>query len=146
MKPLLDIQPVERLDSKTLRLVKLAAKVRKRAYAPYSKYLVGTCIVDEKGRLHSGCNFENASYGAGICSERNAVGKMISRGGRRIRKIVLVSSSEEPAFPCGLCLQVLNEFGPDAEVVAVNKRLSKFANKKLGDLYPFAYSRSELES
>lgn len=136
--------PIEKLDKKTLKLVKLAAKVRKRAYAPYSRFLVGSCILDERGKLHTGCNFENACFNAGICSERTAIGKLVSRGGKRIKKIAIVTSSNEPIFPCGLCLQAISEFGKDAEVIAVNKQLSVFATLPLSELYPYSFDAAEL--
>ena len=141
-----EVKPIEDLDAKTQKLVRRALKVRKRAYAPYSKYLVGAIVVDSKGKIHSGCNVENSNYGGSICAERNAVTKMVSRGGRQIRRVIIVASSDEPAFPCGFCRQVIAEFGPNAEIVAVNRRATQFSDSSMTDLLPFQFSKKQLRS
>jgi cytidine deaminase len=94
-----------------------AVKVRNNAYAPYSKFQVGATVVDERGRQFHGCNVENASYGATICAERNAVLQAIASGAKEIRDVVVVTKMNPPAEPCALCLQVLAEFAsPEARV------------------------------
>lgn len=138
--------PVEDLDSATLKLVNLALRAKKKAYAPYSKYRVGSVIVDSKGKIHSGCNVENASYPAGICAERSAIVKMVSRGGKKIKTIVVAASSEEPVFPCGMCLQVIQEFGSGARIIALNSSGTLFREQKLTSLFPFAFSPEKLHS
>lgn len=139
-----EAKPIESLDKRLYPLVRKAVAVRKRAYAPYSKYLVGVALVDSKGKIHSGCNFENASYGASICAERAAIGKMVSRGSRELRTIVVVASSDEPVFPCGLCLQVIREFGPRARVIALNSRATVYQESTLSELFPSAFSPEKL--
>lgn len=93
-----------------------AKAVRARAYAPYSRYHVGAALLDDAGRVHAGCNVENASYGLTICAERGAVMKMVSEGGRRILAIVVVTGGDEAGSPCGACRQVLAELAGDAPV------------------------------
>lgn len=95
----------------TQELWKAACDVRERAYAPYSGYQVGAALrLEGSARIFQGCNVENASYGATICAERNAVLQAVAHtGGKpRIEEIVLVT--RDPAPPCGVCLQVLSEF------------------------------------
>lgn len=139
-------KPVEELDKKTKRLVRMAVRARKRAYAPYSKYLVGAVVVDSKGKVHSGCNVENANYAGTICAEHVAVAKMISRGGREIRRVVLVTSSDEPVFPCGFCRQIISEFGPSAEVTTLNRRTTIFSQASMEELLPAQFSKKQLKS
>lgn len=92
------------------------------AYVPYSRFRVGAALRDERGRIFSGANVENASYGLGRCAEQSAVQAMASAGGRRPAEIVVVSDAAEPASPCGACRQVLYEFAPQASVHLVNRR------------------------
>lgn len=96
-------------------LFQLALKSRLNAYAPYSKFLVGCALVTQQGKVFSGCNFENLSFGATICAERNAVGAAINSGASKdekvfLKEVVVVTQTEKPAPPCGICLQVLSEF------------------------------------
>ncbi len=137
--------PIEDLPKHDLVLVKNALRVQKKAYAPYSDYLVGCALWDKKGRLFTGCNVENASFGATCCAERAAIVKMVSRGGRVIKKLVVVTSSEEPVFPCGMCLQVIQEFGLQAEIIAVNKRGTLFKKAVARELFPFAFDPKKLK-
>lgn len=99
-----------------------ALAARERAYAPYSGYAVGAALEDERGRVFSGCNVENVSYPASICAERTAIVKMVSEGGRSIRRIAV--ATKDGGTPCGICLQTILEFALDPEaleVVAVNE-------------------------
>ncbi len=97
-------------------LVSRAREVCLNAYAPYSGYRVGAALVSEAGRLYSGCNVENVSYGLSVCAERNAVAQAISAEGpkMRIREILVLNRDETFCTPCGVCRQVLYEFGPHA--------------------------------
>ncbi len=101
-------------------LIEAAQQAQAQAYAPYSEYHVGSALLSE-GKIHAGCNVENASYGATVCAERNAIGSMIKAGGRRIEKLVVVTPSERPKSPCGVCRQVMAEFHHlgDFEVLSV---------------------------
>ena len=96
-------------------LVRLARAARLQAYAPYSQYAVGAALLCASGRIYTGCNVENVSYGLTICAERTAVVKAVSEGDRDCVAIAVVT--ENGASPCGACRQMLSEFGPDMEVV-----------------------------
>jgi cytidine deaminase len=99
-------------------LVAAARAVRRRAHAPYSKFTVGAAVLDERGRVHHGCNVENASYGLTVCAERNAVAAAVAAGARRIRAVAVASAARPPASPCGACRQVIAELGDrDTEIL-----------------------------
>ena len=136
--------PIEDLPKNILWLVKRAQAARKKAYAPYSKFLVGCTLQDESKKIHTGCNVENVSFSATVCAERVAVGKMVSRGARKIKNIVVVTSSDDPVFPCGVCLQVLQEFGSGAKVFAVNRRATVFCQAKMAELFPQGFDKQHL--
>ena len=99
------------------RLIEMATEAMEKAYAPYSNYKVGACLLTEDGRTFTGCNIENASYGGTICAERTAVCKAVSEGARRFVAIAVVGSGSV-AWPCGICRQVLNEFSDHMRVIA----------------------------
>jgi cytidine deaminase len=101
------------------RLVAEAKRARAAAYAPYSNYRVGAAIATEDGRVFVGCNVENASYGAAICAERNAIGAMIAAGASKPIACTVVTGGTKPGTPCGMCRQVLIEFTRDIPVVLV---------------------------
>ena len=99
-------------------LLAAARAVRRHAHAPYSNFAVGAAVRDERGRIHVGCNVENASYGLTVCAERNAVAAAVAAGARRIRAVAVASGARPPATPCGACRQVIAELGgPDTEVL-----------------------------
>lgn len=98
-------------------LLEMAVQAMNRAYAPYSNYKVGACLLSEDGRTFTGCNIENASYGGTICAERCAVCKAISEGATHFVAIAVVGSGSV-AWPCGICRQVLNEFSDGMRVIA----------------------------
>lgn len=103
------------------KLVAAASEARKQAYAAYSgDFKVGAALVTEDGSMFSGCNIENASLGATMCAERVAIFKAVCEGHRRIQAVAVVTQSREPAPPCGMCLQVISEFGYDADVIMAN--------------------------
>jgi cytidine deaminase len=99
------------------RLLEAAKRVREHAYAPYSGFRVGAAIQSDSGRVYVGANVENASYGATVCAERAAVAAMIAAGEKRIVGVAVYAEGPELSMPCGMCRQVLVEFGKDATVV-----------------------------
>jgi cytidine deaminase len=116
------------------RLLALAREVQKRAYAPYSRFQVGAALETLSGKLFSGCNVENASYGATICAERGAIMQMVAAGERELVRVAVYTDAPEPAMPCGLCRQVLVEFGSDVEIACAGPHGSRVLT--LRELFP----------
>lgn len=98
-------------------LIERAKKAMEFSYAPYSDFHVGAALLTKDGKVYTGCNIENASYGATNCAERTAIFKAVSEGDDQFSKIAVVASDGSTAYPCGICLQVMNEFMPEGEVV-----------------------------
>lgn len=92
------------------KLIQKATLAYENAYAPYSKFSVGSALLDENGNIHSGCNVENAAYPSGSCAEEQAIGNMVVNGGRKIKQIVVIGLSDELLTPCGACRQRIREF------------------------------------
>lgn len=90
-------------------LIKGAKETILKAYAPYSNYKVAASVRDEQGRIYTGCNIENASYGATMCAERVAIFKAVSEGAKSIEEILILAEGSMP-YPCGMCRQVMSEF------------------------------------
>jgi cytidine deaminase len=101
-------------------LIDAARAVRLRAHAPYSHFLVGAALRGSDGRIFTGCNVENATYGLTVCAERVAVFKAISEGATAFTHVVVVADTQAPTPPCGACRQILWEFGGDLEVILAN--------------------------
>ena len=120
------------------KLVAEARRARAAAYAPYSDYRVGAAIATEDGHVFTGCNVENASYGAAICAERNAIGAMITAGSSKPIACAVVTGGFKPGTPCGICRQVLVEFTRDMPVVLVAETPSGDVRRDvtLADLMP----------
>lgn len=120
-------------------LIEVASQARDRAYAPYSGFRVGAALLTGSGEIHGGCNVENRSFGSTVCAERVAVGTAIASGSREIVAVVVISESQPPAAPCGLCLQVLTEFGgPDLPILLVNPQGERHEHR-LDDLHPHPF-------
>ncbi|MEO0080319.1 MAG: cytidine deaminase [candidate division WOR-3 bacterium] len=114
-----------------------ASRAARRAYCPYSNFPVGAAVLTEEGRIFSGANVENASYGLTICAERVAIAKAVSAGARRIRAVLVFAPTKELPPPCGACLQVISEFGEDCEVILTNGCRSR--RTRLRRLLPFRF-------
>ena len=107
-----------KLTKPIIRLIETAITAQKGAYCPYSRYRVGAAVLTETGRIFSGGNVENASYGLSICAERVAIFNSVARGHRALRAVCVVASA---AKPCGACRQVMIEFsGKDTELYLVD--------------------------
>ena len=121
-------------------LLTAARAVRRQAHAPYSRFQVGAAVLDEGGRIHAGCNVENASYGLTICAERNAVAAAVAAGAKSLRAVAVVTRERHPpATPCGACRQVLAEFGGDDLPVLLAGPTGPAQEQTLGALLPQAF-------
>lgn len=116
-----------------------ARAARERAYAPYSRFLVGAALEADDGRVFAGCNVENASYPVGTCAERVALGHAVVSGARAFSRIAIVTSGAIPAPPCGMCRQALAEFGRKLEIMSIGSN-GETAVWSLRDLLPANFS------
>ena len=101
------------IEGRRDELLAAARAVRERAYAPYSRFAVGAAVLDEQGRIHAGCNVENAAYPQGWCAEASALAVMVAAGGRRVLAVAVCGVAADPVTPCGGCRQKLREFAAD---------------------------------
>jgi cytidine deaminase len=124
-------------------LISAAIQARENAHAPFSKFKVGAAIEDANGRIHTGCNVENATYGLSVCAERIAVFKAISEGARGFKRVAVVADTETLTPPCGACRQILWEFCGDVEIVLANLS-GKSEIMRLGALFPKPFDISFL--
>jgi cytidine deaminase len=125
-------------------MLREARAAAKNAYAPFSKLKVGAAVLTAEGRIFSGCNIENSSYGLTICAERVAVFKAVSAGQREIMSVLVYADVAELTPPCGACLQVISEFSENPEIVLTNGRSTR--TYRLKGLLPlgFRLARTEL--
>lgn len=129
-------------------LISKAMEARKGAYAPYSNYLVGAALLTDNMTVYTGCNIENASYGATNCAERTAIFKAVSEGERNFKTIAIVGGPadskkdtvfSEYAFPCGMCRQVIQEFCQPDFTIIVAKSLEDYKVFTLKELLPYGF-------
>lgn len=118
-------------------LMELAKKARENAYIPYSKFAVGAALLASSGKVYTGANIENASYGLTICAERTAIVKAVSEGEREFSCIAIVADTPEPVLPCGACLQVMAEFHIDKLILG---NLTTTREVKLSELLPHNFT------
>ncbi len=127
-------------------LIKEALKARQFAYTPYSKFNVGAAVYTEDGRIFSGCNIENASFGATNCAERTAVFKAVSEGAKAITAIAIVGDLSTYTYPCGICRQVLVEFAKDENMeIILAKNEDNYIVDKLCNILPGAFTKKDLD-
>jgi cytidine deaminase len=122
-------------------LVKIASEVKNNAYAPYSGFNVGAVVITDTGNIYTGINIENASYGATNCAERTAVFKAVSNGERKIDIVAISSESDDYIFPCGICRQVLVEFGHNNTKIICSKKNGDYIVFTLEELLPHAFAK-----
>ncbi len=124
-------------------LIARAVEVRENACANYSHYKVGAALLAASGKIHTGCNVENATYGLTVCAERVALWKALSEGERAFTHIAIVTASDPPASPCGACRQLLWEFCGDIEVILANLQGHRTAFR-LSEIFARPFDRSAL--
>lgn len=120
-------------------LVKIAVESKEKAYAPYSGFRVGAAVLVGDGKVFTGVNVENASFGATCCAERTAVFKAVSEGYREITAVAIASDSQHFTYPCGICRQVLAEFGKNDMLVVCSDSNGNFKEYRLEELLPEAF-------
>jgi cytidine deaminase len=125
------------------KLIAAARAARGNAHAPYSNFRVGAALQAKSGRVFTGCNVENASYGLTCCAERVAIFKAISEGERGFDAIAVVTDTEKLTPPCGACRQIIWEFCGDVEVVMANLK-GKVERERAGKLLPRPFDSSQL--
>ncbi|GAB4113532.1 MAG: cytidine deaminase [Rubrivivax sp.] len=126
------------------QLLDAALAVRQRAYAPYSRYPVGAALRDERGRIHVGCNVENAAHPQGVCAEAGAISAMVAAGGTRITAVAVAGGRLRPAMPCGGCRQKLREFAADEVPVRCTSEDGVQLASTVGALLPHSFGPEDL--
>ena len=125
------------------KLISEAEKARERAYTPYSKFQVGAAVLCADGKIFTGCNIENASFGLAVCAERVAIFKAISEGSTKFEAIAVIGDTDKPCSPCGACRQVISEFGEDIVLVMSNLK-GDTKIMKINELLPDAFGKNDL--
>ena len=120
------------------KLLQAAMAARENAYAPYSRFLVGAAVLAEDGKIYSGCNVENASYGLTCCAERNAIFAAIAAGNRQLQALCVVGNTAEPISPCGACRQVMAEF--KLPVIYLANMEGRVKRTTLAELLPYGFT------
>ncbi len=126
------------------KLEKAARTAAKASYSPYSKFRVGAAVLTGSGRIYSGTNVENASYGLCNCAERTAIFTAIAAGERTVKAVAVYTPTKLATSPCGACRQVINEFGPTALVISVCNSASR-SETTLDRLLPAAFGPKDLK-
>ena len=136
------------MDQPNQALIAAARAVRAHAHAPYSGFAVGAAVLDEQGRIHAGCNVENAAYPQGWCAETSALAVMVAAGGTRVLAVAVCGVAvmpETPVMPCGGCRQKLREFAADDCPVWVCDMITTRATTTLGALLPHSFGPQHLQ-
>ena len=131
------------MEEEYRKLISEAKKARKRAYTPYSKFKVGAAVLSADGKIFTGCNIENASFGMSVCAERVAIFKAVSEGSTKFEAIAVVGDTDKPCSPCGACRQVISEFGEDILLIMANLK-GDVEIKKIRKLLPEAFGKKDL--
>ena len=126
-------------------LIAAALEMRKKAYCPYSGYSVGAALLAGNGKVFGGCNIENASFGDTVCAERCAMFKAVYDGKREFTAIAVIGSGESPAFPCGICRQVMAEFcEKEFLIITANCDRTAVSTDTLAELLPHSFGPKDL--
>ena len=131
-------------EALTQRLLEAASTARDAAYAPYSRFKVGAALLDEQGRIHTGCNVENAAYPQGTCAEAGALSALVLAGGRRLQAVLVVGQADQPVTPCGGCRQKLREFAAEPVPVFCTSPEGQVLETTMGALLPHSFGPEQL--
>lgn len=128
------------------KLLQAAQMAQKHAHAPYSKAMIGAAVLLADGKIFSGCNVENASYGGTVCAERVALWKAVSEGAKmQVEEVLVVSSAEEPWPPCGMCRQVIAEFAKPETLIHTSNLNGKMKTFKFIEIFPESFNPTYLK-
>lgn len=125
-------------------MLKLAKESANNAYAPYSGFSVGAALITEEGKIFTGCNVENASYGLTLCAERNAIANMVANGCKTFEAIAITAIKSSKCFPCGACRQWMYEFAPEGQVIVEDENGIPII-RTVNDLLPEAFGSENLK-
>ncbi|MFR5266024.1 cytidine deaminase [Clostridium sp.] len=129
------------------QLINLAIEAREKAYSPYSNFKVGAAVLFENGKIYTGCNIENASYGATNCAERTAIFNAVSDGGRVLKAIALIGDPSNYTYPCGICRQVMSEFAESGDVkIYIVKNSTDYIETTLEEILPGSFTKKDLDN
>ncbi|MGB9749676.1 MAG: cytidine deaminase [Caldisericia bacterium] len=128
--------------SKIEELISLAKKASLNAYAPYSGFKVGAALLTKSGKIFTGSNIENASYGATVCAERVAIFKAVSENEKEFEGIAIYADSNKLSFPCGICRQVMSEFSQNLIIILSNEKDRKIYTLK--EILPYPFTKEDL--
>lgn len=123
-------------------LMKMAVAARENAYIPYSHFAVGAAVLTECGKVYTGCNIENSSYGLTCCAERNAIFAAVCAGERSFKMLAVAAGSPEPVAPCGACRQVIAEFGIPLVIMGNLKGATKTMTAE--ELLPYSFGAASM--
>lgn len=127
-------------------LIHSALEAREKAYCPYSNFKVGAAILFEDGKIYTGSNVENASFGATNCAERTAIFKGVHEGNREIKVVAVVGDTNAYTYPCGICRQVIAEFVVDEKIpVIIIKNENDYIMKTFEEILPGVFSKKDLK-
>lgn len=131
------------MDSKIL--IKKAIEAREMSYSPYSNFKVGAAALFEDGNIYTGCNIENASYGATNCAERTAIFNGVSRGNKVLKALALIGDTNNYTYPCGICRQVIGEFAEDRDMkIYIVKNENDYIETTLNKIMPEGFFKEDL--
>lgn len=129
------------------KLIKMAIEAREKAYCPYSNFKVGAAVLFEDGNIYTGCNVENASFGATNCAERTAIFSAVANGGRTLEAIALIGDTQNYTYPCGMCRQVMVEFAKNDDMkIYIVKSENDYIETTIGEIMPGAFSSKDLQN
>lgn len=128
------------------KLIESAIEAREMAYCPYSNFKVGAAILCEDGKIYTGCNIENASFGATNCAERTAIFNAVSQGAKVIKALAVIGDPNEYTYPCGICRQVITEFAESGDTkIFIVKNNEDYLEKTLDEILPGSFTKKDLD-